>query len=355
MIFTRLTKIFHPVLLAIFPFMFFLAQNPTELKVSDIFAPLGLTISATAVILLLMRILCKSTVKAAIMTSFCLLLFWSYGYIYDALVGVFVWNIEIGRARYLLSEYVVVFLAGTAFIFFTRRPLKALQQFLNMVALVLVLTSAITVVPHVFNDNGQPANLPPTAEVSPDKLAAAKPDIYYIILDGYANFHTLQNLFNYDNSAFLSYLHGKGFYLVDKSTSNFAFTQLSLASSLNMEYLNYLADEPASQDKDFEPTTQLIENNKVWQFLRSQGYKYITFRSIWGATSSNPYADVQLQGGKFNELTMLIVNSSLLRVGLLYPPIHSYILGDYRERILYTFDQLGNMPEFNKIVGPKFV
>lgn len=343
------------LLFAVFPFVFFLAQNPAELQAVDIIVPLSITLLATAIVLILMRVLLKNTVKAAAITSLCLLLFWSYGYVYDALIGVFIGGIEIGRARYLLLTYVIIFMTGAAFIIFTRRSLKMLQQFLNVVALALVLMSAVTVVPRLFNGTSRAPATAPVSETASDNIITNKPDIYYIILDGYANSHTLRDFYGYDNSSFLSYLKDKGFYVVDKSTSNFAVTQISLASSLNMEYVNYLADQAAGKDKDFDPTTELIENGKVWQFLRDQGYKYITFRSIWGATSSNPYADVQLQGGKFNELTMLIVNTTLLRASLLYPPVRSYILGDYRERILYTFAQLGAMPEFNKVVGPKFV
>ena len=52
-----------------------------------------------------------------------------YGYLYDALSGISLAGIEVGRTRYVLLAYGVVFAAGMGFIIFTRRPLKMLQQF----------------------------------------------------------------------------------------------------------------------------------------------------------------------------------------------------------------------------------
>ena len=69
-----------------------------------------------------------------------------------------------------------------------------------------------------------------------------KPDIYYLILDGYANSSTLKEVYGYDNQGFEDYLEEKGFKVASESRSNYAITALSLASSLNMEYINYLSE-----------------------------------------------------------------------------------------------------------------
>ena len=66
---------------------------------------------------------------------------------------------------------------------------------------------------------------------------AAKPDIYYIILDGYSRDDTLLDFFDYDNTPFLNELEAMGFYVARCSQSNYAQTQLSLSSSTNMVYL----------------------------------------------------------------------------------------------------------------------
>ncbi|GAH09708.1 unnamed protein product, partial [marine sediment metagenome] len=69
------------------------------------------------------------------------------------------------------------------------------------------------------------------------------PDIYYLIFDRYGSNDMLKAIFNYDNSQFINYLKEKDFYVVNKARSNYQKTAHSLASSLNMQYINYLTDE----------------------------------------------------------------------------------------------------------------
>jgi hypothetical protein len=44
-----------------------------------------------------------------------------------------------------------------------------------------------------------------------------KPDIYYIILDGYGREDVIEEFFDYDNSPFISYLEDLGFYIASVS------------------------------------------------------------------------------------------------------------------------------------------
>ena len=67
-----------------------------------------------------------------------------------------------------------------------------------------------------------------------------KPDIYYIILDAYARADVMQDFYGYDNSHFVEQLTDLGFYVAPCSQSNYAWTGLSLTSSLNMNYLQEL-------------------------------------------------------------------------------------------------------------------
>jgi hypothetical protein len=47
------------------------------------------------------------------------------------------------------------------------------------------------------------------------------PDIYYVILDGYARADILDELYGYDNSRFLDYLERHGFFVAETSHSNY--------------------------------------------------------------------------------------------------------------------------------------
>jgi len=62
------------------------------------------------------------------------------------------------------------------------------------------------------------------------------PDIYYIILDQYPRYDVLEEKYGFDNSEFNNHLTELGFYIADRSFSNYSLTELSLASSLNFQY-----------------------------------------------------------------------------------------------------------------------
>ena len=61
-----------------------------------------------------------------------------------------------------------------------------------------------------------------------------RPDVYYVILDRYANSWTLANLYGYDNTPFLEALRERGFYVADEAWANYFKTAFSVSSSLDM-------------------------------------------------------------------------------------------------------------------------
>ncbi|MES1198010.1 MAG: hypothetical protein ABUL41_01910 [Chitinophagaceae bacterium] len=67
-----------------------------------------------------------------------------------------------------------------------------------------------------------------------------KPDIYLIIADEYAGNNELKDLFNFDNSNFERALSQKGFHVITNTSSNYNYTALSMASSLNLSYLKLI-------------------------------------------------------------------------------------------------------------------
>ena len=81
----------------------------------------------------------------------------------------------------------------------------------------------------------QPAWVVPTAVSG---AAVDRPDIYLIVLDAHGRADVLRDLYGYDESPFLDHLRDKGFYVADRSTSNYCFTELSMGATLNMRYMD---------------------------------------------------------------------------------------------------------------------
>ena len=86
----------------------------------------------------------------------------------------------------------------------------------------------------------QPLALSQVPETPVQRLtdSASRPDIYYIIPDGYPSDSWLLDAMNYDNSEFTKALEERGFTVVKHTQSNYGATLVSLASILNMQYFD---------------------------------------------------------------------------------------------------------------------
>ena len=108
--------------------------------------------------------------------------------------------------------------------------------------------------------------------LNPGKIGK-KPDIYYIIVDSYTSSNSLKEFWQYDNSAFITYLKQKGFFIAGDSRSPNTWTALSIASSLNLSPVDVdLRKLPAGVRSSI--TFDLLRNNKVNASLMSIGYDF---------------------------------------------------------------------------------
>jgi hypothetical protein len=114
--------------------------------------------------------------------------------------------------------------------------------------------------------------------------ANTSPDVYYIVLDSYTRNDTLSAHFSFDNSGFIESLESAGFYVADCSQSNYSYTTLSLASSLNFNYLQALSPSLSSESKDETDVYPLLFHNAAAYFFRQMGYRFVAFESGFSPT-----------------------------------------------------------------------
>jgi len=344
--------VIHPFLFAIFPILFLISHNIGQMvSFFEALMPTTIILGFTFLLLLSSGMIFKDNKKAGIVVSISLILFFSYGHVFNVIQGWEIGNFVIGRHRYLLLTWGTLFTCSAYFTIKTRRDLHNLTNILNVVALSLVVISLINIGVYEFKTRGIWQDNSRSAEDretnTTDLGNAATPDIYYIILDGYASSSTLKEIYDYDNHEFNDYLTEKGFYVASESRSNYAFTYLSLASSLNMEYINYLSSVVGVDSKDMKVPVQMIKDNKVMNFLKSRGYKSINFCSGWEPTNRNRYADLNIMCVGWSEFSMVLIRTTMLRV------LERNLLEDPgRARVLCIFSKLS---EAHRIEGPKFV
>lgn len=333
----------HPFLFAIYPIVFIFSNNMDELFLSQIISLILLSLITTTIVYFSLKILLRDNYKAAILTSIALIIFFSYGHIFSAVEGDKVFGFQFGRNRVLLPLSSLIFVSLLLTLKLVRFNLKKTSRFLNLIIVSLLLISvirigvfAVTDSLKLFEKNGQQLEQYPITNSSVDL-----PDTYYIILDGYARESTLKFTHNYDNSEFINYLEKKGFYVADKSQSNYSLTLLSLSSSLNMKYIDKLVEKSVSESQKRDEAIELIRNNEISRFLKSKGYKFINIGTGWGATDKNPYADEVHHFRQRSELTKLIYETTLLIA------LERFQLGD-ADSILFAFEKLREIPDVDE-------
>ena len=162
--------------------------------------------------------------------------------------------------------------------------------FLNIFTTILIVIPVAQAIRVKWATLGRPQHQPTPFQLTARPERSAAPDIYYIILDGYARTDVMRSLFDFDNAPFLDRLERRGFYIARRSTANYCQTPLCLSASLNAVYLDDLVK---GLGPDQTELTDLIGRNNVVASLKPLGYKFVSFATGFDPTE-HPEADVYL-------------------------------------------------------------
>jgi len=255
----------------------------------------------------------------------------------------------------ILISYLATFLLLK---FLLKKPdLIESNLILNFISIVLVcITSTLFInqmvgIPRVSREN----LILPVDNYSELLLSdLERPDIYYIIMDGYGREDILLSVLGFDNSLFIDSLDEKGFFVAPASQANYPRTVFSLSSSLNMQYLDPMA-QVMGNSSSWWPIADTIQHSEVRNILEDMGYKTIFFSSGWDFTDirdGDRYeAAYPIMLKNFENPFLNFTNLNILRnmswLGISYPSYDTH-----RNTILYIFSQLPNVAS---IPGPKFV
>jgi hypothetical protein len=108
---------------------------------------------------------------------------------------------------------------------------------------------------------------------------ANPPDVYFFLLDMYARSDLLKQAYGYDNSQFITELEKRGFFVGKCSQSNYVRTELSLGSSLNMQYLQDLNDTFTPDNIDRDTLWDTLRHNAVRYNFENMGYQTVTYET----------------------------------------------------------------------------
>lgn len=347
---TKKPLVVHPFLFCLFPVLFLYARNMKELPARQALAPGAIVLACTAAALLLLSLVLRDLRKAGLVVSVTVLLFFSYMPLLRML-GTF--GFPEGHMRYgahsvLIPAVSIAFSLIMYLIYRAPGNPARLTTIANLMGAFLVSVSFVNIGVYAFKTRGSRAARPAAADLvkRPADFKAPEhlPNIYYIIMDAYARADVLEEIYGHDNSEFLACLADRGFYVASKSRANYSQTSLSLASSLNMEYLDELVSRIGDTGDDRKPLKRIIINSKVRRFLQQYGYRLVSFWSGYQPTTIEN-SDTFLRRDTRSEFTTGLLSTMPLGSA-------SSFWGRARALRLFTLETLGRLHD---LPSPRFV
>ncbi len=343
----------HPLLVAVAPVLFLFAENMSDQVVlGPLWEPLAMSLALGAGAFIVSSFALRDIRRGGLLATLALALFFSFGHAWYV-VGPFLPN----RIP-LVATWALLAVTGAALVVRGGGWVPALNRFLTVAAAILVALSVARIGAFAVSvPSSSQASLPPAS--SADMPANAR-DVYFIVLDRYASSETLEELYGFDNTDFLTALSLRGFVIAEDSWANYARTGLSLLSTLTMDYLDGAALARNDPDPpDFTPVHVALRGPLlVPQTFKALGYEYVHIGNYWAPTAENVDADVVYRYSEGSEFSAALWGTTAL---MLLSPIDReadeaetiQLFNDYvRNQTLYG---LSSLEAAAKRGGPTYV
>lgn len=342
--------VLHPVLFAAYPVLFLFANNAADQVSFDaLWLPLGFATGGAVVLLGLMMLAFRDVHRGGLAATLLVVAFFAFGHVWN-LVGA-----AIGNRQALLVAWIVAVVAGLVLVWRSRpQTARSATGPLNLLAAIPLVITMVSLGDFVVNRSAAGAVI-----ASVGGLLAGddrpQPDIYYLVFDRYAGSPTLERHFGFDNEPFLQELESRGFFVARNSVANYVKTNLSLTSTLNMEYLDAkgLADRARAPDDQGVINRDFQGRLVVPSSLKELGYEFVLIPSWWSPSAGNVDADVTLRYEGVSEFSLALYETTLLSA--VTAPLEEADPFSMDELRNYTLHQLQQMVEAQAIGGPKFV
>ena len=247
----QLTFSFHPILFAIFPVISLLSENMHLLLPSEIFFPISLFVVVSICIWAILYLIFKNIVKTSLITSLSLFLFFAYGHFASIVYDLFFQETTFKEHLILLSIFLGIIIVISRFIVKSKHSLHNASLITTIIGISILLFPILMIATYSSEQTSFIADEnTPIFSYMENSNEIQKPDIYLIVLDSYPDEKILNNLFDFDNSEFISFLSSKNFIIPEKTFSHYHTSFLTITSLLNLDYINHLTVDVGENSKN---------------------------------------------------------------------------------------------------------
>ncbi len=213
-----------------------MASNQLYFALDEMLIPLIIALFSATIIVVMLWAFLRDWHRPAAITAVITIVFFGYGHIQTALDSRIDERLLFSSVSVLAAGAVYAALRSTCWV-------KRSAQMANVTAAALIVFSVVSLILEASRSGTSEYSADPaqveklTSHLFPEGVPDVRdkrPDIYYIILDEYGR-HDLLN--GFDNTQFIGELERRGFYIAKAATTNYSTTVTSLASALNMAYM----------------------------------------------------------------------------------------------------------------------
>ncbi|MGD0466584.1 MAG: sulfatase-like hydrolase/transferase, partial [Gammaproteobacteria bacterium] len=267
---TIFKNFFYVAISILLVFIGFLENN-----ISKIFLLSNLILSLSLLLILGFIVYCiidlifrKSETFSAVFTSFAIILLFTYSYICDH--HFYLIKSKMKDLSIPFSLMWVLWYTAALYVIFALSRNKNILNFFKIVIVFSCLSQLGSYIYNYFNVHKlEKSN---TLEIRSFGFFKKKPNVYFLLIDGYPNNTVLKEQTNFVNP-FGDNLREKGFFTVENSFSNYHFTLASVSSQLMGNYHQNVFAQPKYLPKCFSKI--IAGNNNVVRTFKDNGYKFI--------------------------------------------------------------------------------
>lgn len=219
----------------------------------------------------------KDRIKSSLILSYTLFVTLFFRDIVEVLAYVKITNalslfsIFIGELFLTVALVIILLAALTLWLYKTKLKLLKLNSYLNLLTTFFLF---IEIIGCGFLEVSE-VELKNKIELKqPLNNITTKPDIYFIILDGYSGFNVLQKHWNFANGELKKFLIDNGFFVAENGKTIYNVTNYSIASTFNMAELNIDTTDLYAKSS-YLSLAELIKNNIVVKRFYELGYDFI--------------------------------------------------------------------------------
>ena len=291
----RRTIIAHPPLFALYPVLSLYAANVSLVPLADVWIPCLAVFMASLALWGVFGLVFRNSMRGARIASALVFCFFMFGAVLSALRSMSALpSVQLSLTP-SLNAWAAATLVITALVGWKWKDDRKLNQLFNLAGALMCLFAVASIAMSFLSVRSSLRTARERTAVVGGTSQELAPDIFYIVLDGYGRDDVLSERFGITDSPLGKRLEDRGFYVASEARANYVQTQLSLASSLNMDFVQSFLEPMGHAERERLALDRLINDSLVARTLKDFGYQTFAVRSGFPALTFSG-ADVSIGG-----------------------------------------------------------